>query len=342
MAVVEIPLQFMDSFPGSLQGLQPQEIRKVFPFPTLIEIEGRKKQPLFLSCLLHGNETTSFFVLQRLQEYLQDKQLPRSLILFVGNVFAAEEGVRFIEGQKDYNRVWLGKDSLEQESLEHGLAHHVLHYVQEKGELFASIDIHNNTGSNPLYACVHREEPSHIYLGSLFSKTLVYFRSPASAQSVVFSQLCPAVTLECGKSGESLGVDRAFQFLLDVMSLDSLEHSTENSGTSLFGTVGRIVLKNIVDYDFDFGGSEATLRFPENFEKLNFGVLQEGELFARYQGQESPFHVYNEKGEDIFDQYFTVLNNEVRIKQAVVPSMFTINKEVIRQDCLGYIMKPME
>jgi hypothetical protein len=34
--------------------------------------------------------------------------LPRSLSLFVGNTAAAEQGVRHLPEQPDYNRVWPG------------------------------------------------------------------------------------------------------------------------------------------------------------------------------------------------------------------------------------------
>ncbi len=335
MAVVEVPLHFYDNFPGNLSGLEPRQVRQVFNTPSIIDLEGRKKQPLFLSFLLHGNETTSFYVLQRLQEFIRKQELPRSLILFVGNVYAMEQNLRFIEGQQDYNRVWLE----DQGSKEHRLAHRVKSFAEEKGPLFASIDIHNNTGANPFYACINHLKPSSVYLGSLFSRTLVYFKNPNNAQSVVFSQICPSVTLECGQSGQIEGVEKAFQFILDVMHLDSLEHDQPASDTSIFETVGRIVLKEEFHKDFGFSENGHKLNFPENFERLNFGELLPGNSFASFSALKQPFVVLDNQDNDIFDTYFKIENNELIIKEKVIPSMFTKNIDVIKKDCLGYIMK---
>ena len=52
--------------PKELLTIGPREIQRVSPRPTLISVPGKRSPPLFLSLLLHGNETTSFFVLQAL------------------------------------------------------------------------------------------------------------------------------------------------------------------------------------------------------------------------------------------------------------------------------------
>lgn len=337
MAHVEIPLYYLDRIPPKIAGLSLQDITSVFEGPTLIELEGQKKQALFVSVLLHGNETSSFFVLQKLQQYFLDHPLPRSLKIFVGNIKAASENVRFIEGQRDYNRVWGDGDSLE-----HYLMDRVIRSAVVDGPLFASIDIHNNTGANPFYACINNLSPSFLYLGHLFSNTLVYFQNPSTAQSVAFSKMCPSVTLECGQSGQQEGVDKAFQLILDVLSLESLENHRMPTNPVVFETVGRIVLKNFVDYDFGFGESDTTLNLPVDFEKMNFGRIEVGQKFADYQGEVSPFHVYDEKGRDLFDQFFMVKDNCIYSKKETIPSMFTKNKQVIRQDCLGYIMQEVQ
>jgi len=63
--------------------------------------------------------------------------------------------------------------------------------------LFASIDIHNNTGINPHYGCVKKLDPQFLNLSRLFSRTMIYVVQPGGVQSKAFSHLCPAVTLEC-------------------------------------------------------------------------------------------------------------------------------------------------
>ena len=55
--------------------------------------------------------------------------------------------------------------------------------------VFASIDIHNNTGSTQHYACVNRLDPPFLHLATLFSRTVVYFRRPWAC-SLQPSRIC--------------------------------------------------------------------------------------------------------------------------------------------------------
>ncbi|MFY9975774.1 MAG: peptidase M14, partial [Chromatiaceae bacterium] len=47
----------------------------------------------------------------------------------------------------------------------------------------------------------------------------------------------------------------------------------------------------------------------------------------------------DEQGQDVSDRYFLLADGEVRLRQGVMPSMLTRSQEVIRQDCLGYLME---
>ena len=48
---------------------------------------------------------------------------------------------------------------------------------------YASIDIHNNTGNNPHYACVTSLNDRDLHLARLFSRTIVYFKKPVGVQT---------------------------------------------------------------------------------------------------------------------------------------------------------------
>lgn len=325
-------IAYQGFIPEEVQSLEPSEVRKIFPEPTLIFIEGLKKRPLFVSFLLHGNETSSFFVLQKLQRHLKQHRLGRSLILFIGNVCAAEKNMRFIEGQSDFNRIWKSSDSKEAQ-----IAKKVLAFAKDKGPLFASVDIHNNTGFNPHYSCISRLDDATLYLASLFAKTIVYFKSPKGAQSVAFSDFCPAVTLECGRPGDSEGIEKSFNLLLDLIHSESLEHSSTKNSIEVFQTVGRIEISKNIHYDF--GGDQAELVFPENLEMKNFSPFKAGDKFADYKGSSAPWQVLSDSKENIFDDFFEIKNTSILTKCDFVPAMLTSNKKIIEQDCLGYIMK---
>ena len=98
-----IPDGFLDASPGGLH--------QVVPGPTLIHLPGRKPQPLFVSVLLHGNEYAGLKAIQNVLGRYRTSELPRALSIFVGNVQAAAVGLRRLDGQPDYNRIWPGAEA---------------------------------------------------------------------------------------------------------------------------------------------------------------------------------------------------------------------------------------
>jgi hypothetical protein len=93
----------LHGLPDGFFDITTANIRSLFPNPTLVQLDGRDSQFLFISILLHGNEYTGLEVMQKiLAEHAQD--LPRSILLFVGNVRAAEANRRFLPDQVDYNK----------------------------------------------------------------------------------------------------------------------------------------------------------------------------------------------------------------------------------------------
>ncbi|MCG8503558.1 MAG: M14 family metallopeptidase, partial [Sphingomonadales bacterium] len=178
-------LRVLTSLPDGLLTAGPRELHKLLGGPTLIHLPGRHARPLFASVLLHGNETAGFEAAQTvLRKYAPgggNRPLPRSLSLFIGNVAAAEKGLRRLEDQPDFNRIWPGAES--GGTPEHAVMAQVLAEMQARN-VFASIDLHQNTGINPHYGCVNRLQPAYLHLARLFSRTVVYFRKPKGVQSM--------------------------------------------------------------------------------------------------------------------------------------------------------------
>jgi len=273
-------LDRLDHLPEALLDIGPRDVRRVFPNPTLIRLGGRRAEPLFLSTLLHGDETTSFFVLQNIMRRMKAQGLPRALMIFVGNVDAAEAGVRRLPGQADFNRVWAGGAAPQAE-----LAREVLDAARAIGP-FASIDIHNTSGTNPLYGCVNQLDPEHVGLAALFSRILVHYDNPATTQSIAFSKFCPATTIECGQPGNQAGVTRATDFVFDVLHAQELPRTAPHGGdVDIYRTVGRIEVDPGASFAFaaaDTGAAADTdIVFPVELDHLNFTDLDVGAPIAR-------------------------------------------------------------
>ncbi|MEA3492307.1 MAG: M14 family metallopeptidase [Campylobacterota bacterium] len=332
-----IPLIEIDRVPEELLTIKDaRELHKLMPHPTLLSLEGEHKQPLFVTILLHGNEDTGLFAIQKILHKYQERRLPRSLIIFFGNLYAAKEGLRRLEGQPDYNRVWPGGDA--EESDEGRLMARVIEIVK-KANLFASIDIHNNTGKNPHYGCINRLDPNFFHLASLFARTVVYFETPKGVQSLALAEYCPAVTIECGKPHQARGVDHATEFVDMLLHLTKFpKHHLHRYEVDVYHTVARVTIPE--EYTYSFGDDSSDIRLLPELEDDNFSELPAGTIFA-YLNPESKasFSAQDDDRRERFDEYFVIDEGEIRLKKEMMPSMITLDERVIRQDCFCYLME---
>ncbi|MCW8957286.1 MAG: M14 family metallopeptidase [Gammaproteobacteria bacterium] len=324
----------IDKLPNGFLSCKVEHLHDILQKPTLIHLQGEIEQPLFISTLLHGNETTGFYALQNLLQEYKDQKLPRSLSIFIGNTEAAVTSQRRLERQIDYNRIWPGTH-------EHYLAE--AHMMQQITDImrelkpFASIDIHNNTGRNPHYGCINALDNRYLSLAGMFSNTVVYFTSPKGVQSAAFAEFCPAVTLECGQSGEVDGVLHATRYLQRVINLQQLPTEPPQH-INLYHTVARVMIPE--GYSFGFA-DDATINLYPEIEMYNFCELKPGTAFAWVEPESSGYlETYDENEHETGREYFIYNDqHEIVLRKPVMPSMLTVNTTAIRQDCLCYLME---
>ncbi|HCU24730.1 MAG TPA: peptidase M14 [Deltaproteobacteria bacterium] len=329
-------LQQLEYWPEDLYECETADLFRVLGGPSLIHVPGRREPALFVSVLLHGNESSGWLALRRLMEKYRGAVLPRSLSVLVGNVLAARDGLRCCPGQADYNRVWLAGTTPE-----HRMAAKVLEEMRRRG-VFAGIDVHNNTGINPHYVCVNRLENSFFQLATLFSRTVVYFTKPEGVQTSAFAEFCPAVTLECGQPGEERGIAHAQEYLEACLHLAEIpRHPISRHDIDLYHTVAIVKLPD--DVSIGFGKEAADFQLDADLDRLNFTELPEGTFLGRIRdGCEARLVVADISGREVGENYLDYRQGEIRTKVKLMPSMLTRNLSVIRQDCLGYFMERIE
>ena len=332
-------LQELCEIPKGLLNLPAPELESVLGGPTLIHLEGARETPLFVSVLLHGNEDVGWEAIRQLLNRCHDGDrydLPRSLSLFIGNVSAAAQGLRRLPGQPDYNRVWPGSETAS--TAEHEVMAQVVESMRQRG-VFASVDMHNNTGINPHYACVNVLDHRYFHLATLFSRTVVYFIRPRGVQSQAMAKLCPAVTLECGKVGQAAGVEHARDYLDACLHLAEFPaHPVAGQDMDLFHTVAQVKLPE--GLSFSVSDRDAQLLLSPELDRLNFRELEAGAPLARVRPDcQVCLDVRDEQGRDVSERYFEVRDGELCFRVPVMPSMLTLNEQVIRQDCLCYLME---
>jgi len=329
-------LKQLDFLPEGLLEISSKELHTILPEPTLIHLSGKQAAPLFVSVLLHGNEPTGFMAIQLLLKKYKDKQLPRSLSLFFGNVTAASHNLRRLDNQPDYNRIWPGTESLDCAETE--MAQEIV-AIMKKRNVFVSVDVHNNTGLNPHYACINNLDNQFLQLASLFGRLIVYFIRPKGVQSAAFAQICPAVTLECGRPDQQHGLEHALEFLNSCLRLTELpQHQILAQDIDLFHTVAQVKIDDKVN--FSFNQVDADLLLNADLERMNFTEVFPGTVLGTSKkNATTPLIAKDEYGNDVTDNFFSFQNGDLQINRLTMPSMLTLDERVIRQDCLCYLME---
>ncbi len=332
-------LQQLDAVPDGLLEASSRDLHEILPRPTLLHLKGKQNNTLFISVMLHGNETTGLLAVQSLLKKYESKILPRNLSIFFGNISAAREGVRRLDDQADFNRIWPGTEYAP--CVETQMAQQIVDTMADRN-LFASVDIHNNTGLNPHYGCINRLDPAYQQLATLFARFVVYFTRPKGVQSMAFAQLCPAVTLECGRPDQTYGVKHAFDFIDSCLNLAELpDHPVHPQDIDLFHTVAQVKIRP--DVAFSFNDSDVPLLLDRDLEKMNFFEVPAGTALGRVNDHTVlPVEARDEHGQDVSDRFFALRDGELMFKRATMPSMMTLNERVIKQDCLCYLMERLQ
>lgn len=328
-------LQQFTDLPAGLLDILVENLHELIPQPTLFHLPGRQSDALFVSVLLHGNEPTGFLALQRLLQKYHQQTLPRPLSILFGNTQAARLNLRRLDGQPDFNRVWPGTDL--PESNERHWAEQIVAAMRQR-KVFASIDIHNNTGLNPHYACVNKLDNDFLQLGALFGRLLVHFTHPKGTQAAAFAEFCPAVTLECGRPGQEHGTEHAFEFLDSCLHLAEIPpHPVAKQDVEIYHTVAQVTIADNVT--FSFSDETADLYLNHDLERMNFTAILAGTALGKTSHAHLPVIAKNENGDDITKRFFRNDAQQLVITRPTMPSMLTLDERVIRQDCLCYLME---
>ena len=211
----------------------------------------------------------------------------------------------------------------------------------ERRGVFASVDVHNNTGLNPHYACVNRIDHRYLHLATLFSRTVVYFTRPRGVQSMAFGQICPAVTVECGQPGQPHGIAHAQEYLDACLNLSEIPvHPVSPHDLDLFHTVAVVRVPD--DVGFSFGERPADIELVPDLDRMNFRELPPGTILGYVNSPGARLEAWDEYGHDVGERFFEVADGELRTRRPLMPSMFTLDERIIRDDCLGYVMERYE
>ena len=328
-------LKTLTEVPSALLSIPPRSLTQVIDAPTLIHLSGEHHAPLLVSIIVHGNEFSGLIAMQKILQRYHKKPLPRDLIIFIGNPQACAQGVRQLPTQLDFNRIWKGGDHPE-----HHMAQEVLQYMKEQ-KVYAAVDIHNNTGKNPIYACINRRREEFIRLAQLFSSKIVFFTQPDSIFSLAASKLCPTATIECGLPGTPAGIASGVKLIEALLERKERWRESHLQAKSIYHTFARLKIKPGSSLSVDSLDSKDSsghhLCLADHFDEFNFKELKAGTILGQIKTP-SPVEIIGEDGRDIFHQLCSIEKGSWVVKEPFIASMFTKHIPIAKSDCLGYAM----
>ncbi|BDI07626.1 M14 family metallopeptidase [Sphaerotilus microaerophilus] len=349
--LTRLDLTRLADLPPGLLDTRASDLHRLFPGPLLLHLPGQRRPELFVSVLLHGNEDVGWVALQQVLRHALAhgrQELPRAMTVLVGNVSAARHGLRRLDGQPDYNRVWPGGESAlgtpEQALMAEVHARMRERAAADGGALFAAIDLHNNTGLNPHYGIVNHLDAASLHLARMFARTVVLFRGVPGTQTAAFAPLCPAVAVECGKPGVPANEAAAARFLDACLHLAEFPaHPLRESDIDLYHTVALVKVREDVRFAFvgeddDPASAAADLLLDARLDHLNFRELEAGAAFGHTR-HPMPLDVRDEAGTDVAAACFRTEQGRLRLALPLMPAMLTLDERVVRQDCLCYLME---
>lgn len=330
-----------EGLPDEVLELPARDLHQRFDGPALIRFPGRRQPPLFVSVLLHGNEPVGWDAVRELLRRYRGagETLPRAMTVLIGNVTAAREGLRRLDGQPDYNRIWKGGAGPEAD-----LARELISELR-LAPPFLAVDVHNNTGVNPHYACITRLDPASLALARRFSRPVVYVRSPDTVLAAAVAPITTTIILEAGRPGEQRGVEHVIEYLQACLELSVLPDAPQHDAVDLYETVATVRVRPGTRFDFALQAPTAAtppqdLWLLKEFEHYNFEDLSAGTLFGYLQASSSlPLEVTDVADHDVTERYFQVQGKELRLRRDLVPAMFSPDPVIIRQDVVCYFME---
>ena len=327
------PVRTTTTLPRQVASLPARELLATLGGPTLFDLRRPGKPPLFVSTLLHGNETSGWDAVRRIAR--RDDAAEFSWMLFLGNVQAAAQGARSLPEQPDFNRIWHASaeddetrapadtDIWQEDSHEHPAEAQLAEAVAQAAEAaqpFFAVDVHNNSGHNPPYSVITSLDRTTLAAAAAFSPRAIHARQPAGVQTRRFARFCPAVTIETGQPEDPESANRAEAYLLGCLQ-SGKSPSAEHSRLALYENTVRVTVRGDIE--------------PHpGLERLNFGIAVPGQCIA-HRGE---LVAQDSQGRVVTDQYLEADGSATRLTRSVTLSMYTSDVAIARQDCLCYFM----
>jgi len=306
-----------------------------------LHVAGRDPARLrIVATLLHGNEPSGIRALHR---WLRLGVEPATdLWLLIGAVRAALEppvfAHRFLAAHGDLNRCWTSAPS---DPRTRRVAELARALSRSNAELL--IDMHNNTGHNPVYGVGPRRDAVVLAVVSLFGRRFVHSSLALGTLVEAMAPHFPSVTIECGRAGDPGADAAAFYGLSRVLALDSLTPlDAAYEDMQLLGDPIRVTLRAGTRLRFDRApDAAADLTLDPDLDRHNFELLDAGAPLGWLRGDALPLCAHDASGVDRAHDLFASHEGRLAAARPWIPVMVTTDPIAARIDCLFYVVQPL-
>ncbi|HBP23584.1 MAG TPA: hypothetical protein DEA08_38125 [Planctomycetes bacterium] len=336
------PLRIFKGAPPQQAQLPLAEFLTWLGRPALFHLPGQDRSRCrVLVGGLHGNEPSGFFAVHAL---LKDPpELATDAILVIGNVPAAlwPPGFyhRFLPHEEDMNRVWAGGLHTAQRIA----AAEILRYLA-RHRLEAVVDLHNNTGFNPIYTVLLRHTATRLALARHWTHRHVRYEGVSlSSFMEVADKFCPGVVIECGQAGDPEADLRAYEGALRYLTAPRpwLNERAAVEEAAIYRCVARVTVpgETTIEFSIEDVGADITVR--PGIDRHNFEVLRAGAQLAKRRGKARLLATDN-FGREVTNDFFEHGDGTISLKRDLIPVMMTNHGRAAKSDCLLYVAERVE
>lgn len=339
---MSFPLQLLDGPRAADVPADPVAFLRRLGGPAAIRVAGRdRRRCRVVVTLLHGNEPSG---LRAVHGWLRAGQLPATdALLVLGGVAAAlAEPVltrRELPGSVDLNRCFGDREPA---GPAREFARAILDLIR-RSEPEALVDVHNNTGHNPVYGVAPRVGDAERQLVGLFAGRVVHYDLRLGALVEETPELCPTVVVEAGRAGAP-GADAAARRGLDLLlgQDDIVGSGLPVPVLELFSRPVRVEAAPGVSLAYGAGAcAGAALTVAEDIDRHNFERLAPGTAMGWLAaGAPWPLVARGADGADCSRELFELVDGRLVTRRELVPIMMTTDPGIATSDCLFYAVEP--
>jgi succinylglutamate desuccinylase/aspartoacylase family protein len=328
---------------GEAAGASVEDFLAWLGGPSLLRIAGRDRaRTRALATLLHGNEPSG---VRALHAYLRGDRTPATdVVCFLGAVDAARAGSGFAHrmapGRRDLNRCFREPFAGD----EGQLAHEALRLLREANP-DALVDLHNNTGHNPVYGVGTVADAASLNLTGFFGERFVVSDLRLGALVEATANDFPSVTIECGRAGDRAADAAALRGLEAYLALEALEtRRVVASPIAILCDPVRVAVRPGVRLAFGAAPVDGVdLTLSADIDRHNFAPVMPGAPVGWLAAEAAwPLEARGADGVDLSRDLFVARDGRLETRRGMIPIMMTTDVAAALADCLFYVVQPRE